>query len=89
MFVDNLDELNWMDEESKKKAQEKVGKPQPVLYPQGSSYGQDPLLEVQPRWEGHWNWGHAWVIPRKQKGALRSEARTYPSSSGASDKSVT
>lgn len=45
MFVDNLDELNWMDEESKKKAQEKVGKPQPVWYPQGSTCGQDPLLE--------------------------------------------
>lgn len=45
MFVENLDELNWMDEESKKAAQEKVGKPQPVWYPQGNTCGQDPLLE--------------------------------------------
>lgn len=29
MFVDTLDELNWMDEESKRKAQEKVGELQP------------------------------------------------------------
>lgn len=33
MFVDTLDELSWMDETSKKKAQEKVGKPQPARYP--------------------------------------------------------
>lgn len=44
MFVDNLDELNWMDEESKKKAQEKVGKPQP------ESPGE--LLQSRPLAEG-------------------------------------
>lgn len=64
MFVDNLDELNWMDEESKKKAQEKVGKPRPERYPQGSSCSQDPSLKDQPWWEGSWDRCHAWVIPR-------------------------
>lgn len=56
MFVETLDELNWMDEESKKKAQEKVGKPRGPHSPEvrtpprgaapgtrnGSSAGESP-----------------------------------------------
>lgn len=42
MFVDTLDELNWMDEESKRKAQEKVGELQPVLRPEGKFLWSGP-----------------------------------------------
>lgn len=42
MFVDTLDELSWMDESSKKKAQEKVGRrpgrEAPVRWPRGDHH---------------------------------------------------
>lgn len=42
MFVENLDELGWMDQESKKKAQEKVGEPGRALAAAGVLQPAEP-----------------------------------------------
>lgn len=73
VFVETLDELNWMDDESKHKAREKVGQGGPHVRRRGPHHS--PTLET--RMTVGWHFGRPWEEgPGAKLGGGRPHPRT-------------